>query len=127
VEVTDGGRPFLKLRVTKLERLGSVDQSEFSPPADAVNLSGTRVSGVSMTPLKSVPMDFAAVSGLPKFDVVVQIVIGKDGKVIEAKAISGPKQAYKAAESAARKWEYLPFLVAGQPAEVETKIGFSKM
>jgi TonB family protein len=79
-----------------------------------------------MTPLKAVPIDISAVSGLPKFEVVVQIVIGKDGKVVDAKALSGPKAAYKAAESAARKWTYLPYLVAGQPAEVETKITFSK-
>jgi hypothetical protein len=70
-----------------------------------------------MTPLKAVPIDISAVSGLPKFEVVVQIVIGKDGRVVEAKALSGPKAAYKAAESAARKWTYLPYLVAGQPAE----------
>jgi hypothetical protein len=126
VEVTDGGHPFLKLRVTTLERLDSVDESEFAPTSDAVNLSGGRVSGVSMTPLKAVPIDISAVSGLPKFEVVVQIVIGKDGRVVEAKALSGPKAAYKAAESAARKWTYLPYLVAGQPAEVETKITFSK-
>jgi hypothetical protein len=54
-------------------------------------------------------------------------VIGKDGRVIEAKAISGPKEAYKAAESAARKWVFPPYLVAGQPAEVEKKIVFSKL
>ncbi len=79
-----------------------------------------------MTPLKAVPIDASAVSGLPKFEVVVQIVIGKDGKVIEAKAINGPEEAYKAAESAARKWVYLPCPVASQPAEVETRITFSK-
>lgn len=79
-----------------------------------------------MIPLKAVPIDLSAVSGLPKFEVVVQIVIGKDGRVIEAKAISGPKEAYRAAETAARKWVYSPYLVAGQPAEVETKITFSK-
>jgi len=125
VEVTDGGHPFLKLRVTKLEAL-AVDESELAPTADAVNLSGSRVSGISVTPLKAVPIDVSAVTGLPKFEVVVQIVIGKDGKVVEAKAISGPKAAYKAAESAARKWVFPPYLVAGQPAEVETRITFSK-
>lgn len=126
VEVTDGGRPFLKLRVTTLERLDTVDEGEFAPTADAVNLSGSRVSGISITPLKTVPIDASAVSGLSKYEVVVQIVIGKDGRVIEATAVTGPKEAYKAAESAARKWTYLPYLVAGQPAEVETKITFSK-
>lgn len=126
VVVTDGGHVLLKLRVTKLERLDQIDDNEFSPTADAVNLSGTRVTGVPMTPLRTVPIDISAVGGLPKFEVLVQIVIGKDGKVIEAKAISGPKEAYKAAEAAARKWEYLPFIVAGQPEEVEAKITFSK-
>ncbi len=127
VEVTDGGRPFLKLRVTKLELLDHLDEKVFAPAEGAVNLSGMRVSGISMTPLKSVPIDVSALSGLPKFQVEVQIVIGKDGKVIEAKAISGPKEAHKAAEAAARKWVFPPYLVAGQPAEVDMKISFSKL
>ena len=127
VEVTDGGHPFLKLRVMKLEKLDPLAESEFLPPPEAVNLSGVRVSGVSTKPLKAVPIDPSALSSLPKFEVMVQIVIGKDGKVIEAKAISGPREAYRAAESAARKLVYLPNLVAGQPSEVETIIMFSKM
>jgi outer membrane biosynthesis protein TonB len=73
-----------------------------------------------------VPIDASAVAQLPKFEVMVQIVIGKDGKVIEAKAITGPKEAYKAAEAAARKWIFPPYLVAGEPTEVSTKISFSK-
>jgi outer membrane biosynthesis protein TonB len=51
-------------------------------------------------------------------------VIGKDGRVISAHAVSGPPDAYKAAEAAARKWRYQPYLVVGEPTEVETKVQF---
>jgi outer membrane biosynthesis protein TonB len=58
------------------------------------------------------------------FLVTVEIVIGKDGCVISAHAASGPPEAYKAAEMAARKWLYQPYIVAGEPTEVETRVQF---
>ena len=56
------------------------------------------------------------------FSVTVKIVIGKDGHVVTAHAVSGPSNGYKAAENAAREWIFQPYLVLDQPAEVETQI-----
>jgi hypothetical protein len=125
VEVTDGGKAYLKLRVEKIELLSPPDDALFIPPANAVGPVGDRVSGVTPQPIN--------ISFQPKWPaslhrtvtVTAEIVIGKDGHVISARAVSGPPEAYKACEDAARKWIFKPYLVAGKPVEVEQKVDFS--
>jgi protein TonB len=51
----------------------------------------------------------------------VQAIVGKDGKVIEARAVSGPVELQGAATGSVRKWEFRPFLVMGEPVEFESK------
>jgi hypothetical protein len=122
VEVTDGGKPYLKLRVKVIEELPQVDAKEFEPPADATNLQGRRLSGVLMRTLKQpFPQWQSALRG-QRFSVTIEVVVGKDGHVISAHAVSGPSEAFKDAENAARKWVFQPYLVLGDPAEVEAKI-----
>jgi hypothetical protein len=124
VEVTNGGHPFLKLRVQTLEQLSDIDDKEFTPPADAVSLSGKPVTGVNPKPIQTAFPEWPSSLRQQHFLVIVEIVIGKDGSVISAHAASGPPEAYKAAEMTARKWRYRPYLVAGEPAKVETKVQF---
>jgi len=40
VDVTDGGKPYLKLRVQTVELLSNVDDANFLPPTDAVGPLG---------------------------------------------------------------------------------------
>lgn len=122
VEVTDGGKPYLKLRVMKLESLPSVDDAELTPPSDAVKLNGTRVIGVPTVPVQTAFPEWPDSMRHDHFSVQVEVVIGTDGHVVSAQAISGPQKAYKAAESTARKWVYKPFLILGQPTEVSARI-----
>lgn len=122
VDVTDGGKPYLKLRVMKLESLPSVADGEFTPPADAVKQNGKRVTGVPMVAVKQTFPEWPDSMRQDHFSVQVEIVIGVDGHVVSAQAVSGPPKAYKAAESTARKWEFRPFLILGQPTEVTSRI-----
>ena len=55
-------------------------------------------------------------------DVVLEAVIGKDGTVRDLKAISGPAMLVGPAIRAVRQWRYKPYLLNGQPVEVETEI-----
>jgi TonB family protein len=55
-------------------------------------------------------------------DVVLEAVIGKDGTVRDLKAISGPAMLVGPAIRAVRQWRYKPYLLNGQPVEVETDI-----
>lgn len=126
VDVADGGHPFLKIRVTKLESEPDVDPATFVPPADAIDLTGKVVTGVSVQPLRTAFPEWPNSLRGQHFTVTVAITIGKDGRVVSAHAVSGPSSAYKAAESAARKWVYAPYLVDGEPAEVQCNIVLSQ-
>src|SRR5690349_9795964 len=63
----------------------------------------------------------------PAFDARVSgtvrlaIVIGKDGKIIDIKLISGHPLLVPAAFEAVKQWEYRPTLLNGQPVEVATE------
>jgi hypothetical protein len=124
VEVTDGGKPFLKLHVKTVEVLDQIDDKDFAPSHDAICLNGQRVTGVVVKPIKQPFPEWPAALRQEHFKIEIQIVIGADGHVISAHAVSGPRDAYKAAEAAARKWIYQPYLVLGEPVEVESKVQF---
>jgi hypothetical protein len=122
IEVTDGGKPFLKLRVKTIEPIEQIDENDFMPSADAVNLSGKRVNGVAVKPIKQPFPEWPQALRQEHFKVEVQIVIGTDGHVVSAQAVTGPSKAYKAAEDTVRKWIFQPYLVLGEPVEVESKV-----
>lgn len=123
VDVTDGGKPYLKLRVDTLELIPHVGEGAFLPPRDATGPLGDRISGVQVQPLNmsAIPR-WPASLRQQHFVVKLEIVIGKDGHVISAHAISGPPDGFKACEDAARKWVFKPYLVLGNPVEVEQKV-----
>jgi TonB family protein len=55
-------------------------------------------------------------------DVVLHSILAKDGSVKELQYISGPPLLMRAAMDAVRQWRYTPFLLNGQPVEVDTSI-----
>jgi protein TonB len=55
-------------------------------------------------------------------DVVVHILIGKDGAVAKAVIFSGPKTLRQAAFDAVKQYKYKPFLTNGEPVDVDTKV-----
>ena len=123
MDVTDGGKPYLKLRVQTIELISHVDDADFVPPPDAVGPLGERVSGVVLEPINmSSQPQWPASLRARSFTVRAEIVVGKDGHVISAGATSGPPEGYKACENAVRKWVFKPYLVLDKPVEVEQKV-----
>jgi TonB family protein len=57
-------------------------------------------------------------------EVQVSIVIGEDGRVVEAKAIKGHPVLRSAAEDAARKWVFKPTLLDGKPVKQPGTLAF---
>lgn len=57
--------------------------------------------------------------------VVLNAVIGKDGRVLNLKVDSGPKELRQSALDAVKQWQYKPYLFNGQPIEVATKINIT--
>lgn len=54
--------------------------------------------------------------------VMLRAIVSRQGDVIEVSVISGDPELSKAALNAAKKWKYHPYVLAGQPVEVETTI-----
>jgi outer membrane biosynthesis protein TonB len=122
VEVTGGGKPYLKLHVNTVESIADVHETDFTPPVEAVNLKGKRLSGVILKPMQQPFPQWPTSLRQQHFSVTVEVVVGRDGHVVSAHAVSGPSEAYKSAEDTARRWTFQPYIVLDEPAEVETKI-----
>ncbi len=54
--------------------------------------------------------------------VVLHAIIGKDGKIKNLKVVSGPEMLARSAIGAVEQWVYKPYLLMGQPIEVDSKI-----
>ncbi len=70
--------------------------------------------------IKKVQPEFPA--DAPKGTVVLAVRVGADGKVQEAKAVSGVEVLRGPAETAVRQWLYKPFRLNGQAVEVITTV-----
>jgi len=54
--------------------------------------------------------------------VVLKAIIGKTGNVEHLSVVSGPKELMPSAIDAVNQWKYKPYLLNGEPVEVETTI-----
>jgi periplasmic protein TonB len=54
--------------------------------------------------------------------VVLHAIISKQGTITQLNAISGPDMLKGAATDAVRQWRYKPYLLNGEPTEVDTTI-----
>lgn len=121
VDVTDAGKPYLMLRVKTIELISQVNEADFTPSPDAVGPIGGRISGVRPTLVKMSPLQLPASLRGQHFSVEVEFVVGTNGHVISAHAVSGPPEGRKACEDSVRKSLFAPYFVLDKPVEVETK------
>ncbi len=54
--------------------------------------------------------------------IMVDVVVGRDGSVVDVHALNGPDVLGRAAEDALRWWRFEPYTVEGQPVVVETTV-----
>jgi TonB family protein len=54
--------------------------------------------------------------------ILLDVVVGRDGSVLETRALNGPDVLAQAAMEALRWWKFEPYRVQGKPAVVETTI-----
>lgn len=89
-------------------------------PTGAVYLSasGAMASNLMTAPAPLYPAEAweAGVQG----KVVVQALIGRDGRVLDAHVMSGDRRLRGAALGAVERWRYRPFIADGRPSEIET-------
>jgi periplasmic protein TonB len=86
-----------------------------------VNISGGVANGMLLqrvTPVYPPIAKAARVQGT----VVLEATITKTGSIEGLKVISGPAMLQQAALDAVRQWRYRPYLLSGEPVEVETTV-----
>jgi protein TonB len=54
--------------------------------------------------------------------VVMQATIGKDGSITNVKVLSGDSQLAQAATDAVRQWKYKPYVLNGEPVEIQSQV-----
>jgi protein TonB len=86
-----------------------------------VNISGGVAAGMLLD--KTMPMyppiaKAARVSGT----VVLQATISKTGTITNLRVISGPAMLQQSAMDAVRSWRYRPYMLNGDPVEVDTTV-----
>jgi TonB family protein len=120
--LTSGAPVTEKMSNGDTETIKVVNQT--APAASAAPLSVARVSGGVMAGniltkvMPIVPQEARAqhIGGT----VVLRVLIGKDGKVISAEPKSGPEVWRQPCADALKQWTYKPFLLNGNPVEVDT-------
>ncbi len=68
------------------------------------------------------PYPILARSARIQGDVVLRAVIDKEGNIQDLQLVSGHPMLVPAAVEAVKQWRYRPYLLNGQPVEVETTI-----
>ena len=57
-----------------------------------------------------------------KRQVILRAVIGKDGSIQNLSLVSGHPMLAPAAIDAVKQWKYKPYLLNGEPVEVDTEV-----
>jgi len=86
-----------------------------------VNISGGVMAGNLLqktTPVYPPIAKAAHVQGT----VVLQATISKTGSIENLRVVSGPSMLQAAALDAVKTWRYKPYLLSGEPVEVETEV-----
>jgi TonB family protein len=99
----------------------AIAQLSVAPPPNTVTISSGVMAGMLLEKTNPVypPIAKAArVSGT----VVLQATISKTGTIENLRVISGPAMLQQAALEAVKAWRYRPYLLMGEPVEVETTI-----
>jgi protein TonB len=94
-----------------------------APPAKQgpVRVSSSVVAGMLLR--KTLPVyPPIAVAARVEGVVVLQATISKAGTIENLRVISGPAMLQQAALDAVREWRYRPYLLNGEPVEVETTV-----
>jgi len=105
-------------------------------PAALVRTSTPIVTGVPRKPVKigsgaadgllvkKIPPSYPLEAKLVRLEgtVVLHAVIDRTGEVSEVNALSGPPLLESAALDAVKQWKYKPYLLNGEPVEIQTQI-----
>lgn len=100
-------------------RSANVTEAGPSAPAGPLHISTGVSQGMLLAPIHANYPQIAIVAHV-QGTVVVQAIISKEGHIESAEAVSGPDMLKASALEAVRSARYHPYLLNGQPTEVQT-------
>jgi TonB family protein len=129
---SESKHPLVNVGVTEFGPM-DVAGTDLTPPPSAVSappransggpvqvandvMAGNRIGG------DDVRYPLAARQERVQGTVIVVLKITKTGEVTDAKAVSGPSLLQQAALDAVKTWQYKPYLLDGEPVDVETQV-----
>jgi TonB family protein len=119
------GKTIFQLTVDSLEGLAGPQDGLFTVPSDAVLLAKGPPSFGSMKALKNAPAVYPVLAKAQHWvgTVHIQASVDRNGHVLSAKVIDGPVILQQAALNSVNQWIFRPFLVGGEPVDVNTETG----
>ena len=119
-----GAPPAIPLAVPGLNATPTLPVALPRPSAPSTASPKTGGQLKQATPIFSKAPDYPLVAKQAHVQgvVVVAAIVGVDGKVKSASAVSGPPLLQKAAVDAVRQWVYKPTTLNGSPVESETRV-----
>jgi len=131
VEVTRSGKPYLKLHLNKLESLAQPYPADLAPPPNAVRIDDKPIAPDA----RVLNLDYLVHQEFPQYprsirppggEAEMKFKIDKEGRVEEVQFVQGNSDMGKTLEETLKKFVYRPFLLRGEPVEVETtqKFGY---
>jgi TonB family protein len=127
LEIGANGRVVLRANLDELEKIASINSSDFTPPPDSIPVHRI-VELLSIDTqkqlIKKAPPDYPPIARAARVqgDVVLRVHIDSDGHVSDQIVLSGPAMLQQAAIDGVRQWVYKPFQVDGEPVEVDMVI-----
>ncbi|MEK6304156.1 MAG: energy transducer TonB [Acidobacteriota bacterium] len=105
------------------ERFDAMKLAPCAPPTSVRKAGGVLQNSATKRVEPNYPRD--AIAGRISGSVVVEIIVNEVGRVISARALSGPAELREAAVDAARRWEFTPTTLSGAPVMVIGTITFN--
>ena len=124
VQVTHAGKPFLKIHLDLLEPIAQDDESYFTSPNEAKPISGRIQLSYQILQKNLIGrLNYPNMHGI-KGKVAIRFIVGKEGNVVDAAVASGSTELGKQVIGFVRQLHFRPYLVNGEPVEVESGLGF---
>ena len=124
VQVSRGGKLFLKMHLEKLESIAQLSTADFTPPSSAVPIEEQLVTVDNLVMmldylLHEERLQLPNSLHSPGGQAVVKYVIGKAGRVTTVQFVEGTPEMQKVLDAALKKYEYRVFIVRGEPVDVQ--------
>ncbi len=129
IAISDRGAALANITMEQIQGIPQINEADFAHPADATKgyadpvavAGGVMAGNISRKVPPRYPQSAKAnrVSG----KVVLNAIIGRDGRIHRLKVVSSPDPDLAVASLAAvQQWTYKPYLLEGRPVEVNTTI-----